>query len=228
MNFAHFCVNSGVFFLRKTSTIHISNFCSGMPLRKVHELTFLWFGLPGPLLIFLPRQRSGTCLQNSRDIPGSLLRNSRTTNFWGWKNRPPTSACRGPPPHPAVSGRQPKRPGDRKKFILARTHEKTFPHARNFHSRLKFSFSVWNFHSRLKISIPGPVFLRPERGPEWKFHSRLKISFCIESLIFSISPLEIAFFQSWGPLGFWGWKNRHLPLRVEDPHPTRQSRDPKG
>ena len=21
-----------------------------MPLRKVHELTFLWFGLPGPLL----------------------------------------------------------------------------------------------------------------------------------------------------------------------------------
>ena len=27
------------------------NFCSGMPLRKVHELTFLWFGLPWPLLI---------------------------------------------------------------------------------------------------------------------------------------------------------------------------------
>ena len=27
------------------------NFCSGMPLRKVHELTFLWFGLSGPLLI---------------------------------------------------------------------------------------------------------------------------------------------------------------------------------
>ena len=27
------------------------NFCSGMPLRKVHELAFLWFGLPGPLLI---------------------------------------------------------------------------------------------------------------------------------------------------------------------------------
>ena len=26
------------------------NFCSGMPLRRVHELTFLWFGLPGPLL----------------------------------------------------------------------------------------------------------------------------------------------------------------------------------
>ena len=40
-----------VFFLGKTSTIHELNFCSGMPLRKVHELTFLWFGLPGPLLI---------------------------------------------------------------------------------------------------------------------------------------------------------------------------------
>ena len=52
--------------------------------------------------------------------------------------------------------------------------KKTFPHARNFHSRLKFSFSVWKFHSRLNISIPGPAFLRPERGPEWKFHSRLK------------------------------------------------------
>ena len=26
------------------------NFCSGMHLRRVHELTFLWFGLPGPLL----------------------------------------------------------------------------------------------------------------------------------------------------------------------------------
>ena len=26
------------------------NFCSRMPLWKVHELTFLWFGLPGPLL----------------------------------------------------------------------------------------------------------------------------------------------------------------------------------
>ena len=82
--------------------------------------------------------------------------------------------------------------------------------ARNFHSRLKFSFSVWKFHSRLKNSISGPVFLRPERGPEWKFHSRLKISFRIESLIFSILPLEIEFFQSWGPLGniFWGKKKR--------------------
>ena len=51
MNFAPiFSVSSGMFFLRKTSMIHISNFCSGMPLWRVHELTFLWFGLPGPLL----------------------------------------------------------------------------------------------------------------------------------------------------------------------------------
>ena len=38
------------FFLGKTSAIHISNFCSGMPPGKVHELAFLWFGLPGWLL----------------------------------------------------------------------------------------------------------------------------------------------------------------------------------
>ena len=67
--------------------------------------------------------------------------------------------------------------------------------------RTKFSFSIeifilgWKFHSRLKISIPDPVLLRPERGPEWKKHSRLKISFRIESLIFSILPLEIDFFN---------------------------------
>ena len=75
--------------------------------------------------------------------------------------------------------------------------KKTFSHARKNHSRLKFSFSVWNFHSRLKFSIPGLGFLRPEsqRGSEWKNHSRLKISFCIESLIFSILPLEIENFS---------------------------------
>ena len=44
-------VNSGVF-LRKQARFTL-NFCSGMPLRKVHELTFLWFGLPGPLLIYV-------------------------------------------------------------------------------------------------------------------------------------------------------------------------------
>ena len=50
MNSAHSFVNSGVF-PWETRTIHISHFCSGMPLWKVHEPTSLWFGLPGPLLI---------------------------------------------------------------------------------------------------------------------------------------------------------------------------------
>ena len=49
MNFAHFCefwcLSSG-----KHARFTL-NFCSGMPLRKVHELTFLWFGLPGPTAV---------------------------------------------------------------------------------------------------------------------------------------------------------------------------------
>ena len=49
MNFAHFC-EFWCFSLGKQARFTL-NFCSGMPLRKVHELTFLWFGLPGPLLI---------------------------------------------------------------------------------------------------------------------------------------------------------------------------------
>ena len=49
MNFAHFC-EFWCFSLGKQAQFTLT-FCSGMPLRKVHELTFLWFGLPGPLLI---------------------------------------------------------------------------------------------------------------------------------------------------------------------------------
>ena len=88
-----------------------------------------------------------------------------------------------------------------KKFILARTHEKTIP------PRTKFSFSLEIFILSLKFSFsienfnPRPCFSAARERPEWNFHSRLKISFRIESLIFSISPLEIDFFQSWGPLG---------------------------
>ena len=88
-----------------------------------------------------------------------------------------------------------------KKFILARTHEKTIPPRTKFSFSLeifilglKFSFSIENFNLR-------PCFSAAREGPGMKFHSRLKISFRIESLIFSISPLEIEFFQSWGPLG---------------------------
>ena len=50
MNFDHFC-EFWCFSLGKQARFTL-NFCSGMPLRKVHELTFLWFGLPGPLLNF--------------------------------------------------------------------------------------------------------------------------------------------------------------------------------
>ena len=49
MNFAHFC-EFWCFSLGKRARFTL-NFCSGMPLRKVHELTFFWFGLPGTLLI---------------------------------------------------------------------------------------------------------------------------------------------------------------------------------
>ena len=45
MNFAHFCVNSGVSLGKKAR--FTLNFCPGMPLRQVHELAFLWFGLLG-------------------------------------------------------------------------------------------------------------------------------------------------------------------------------------
>ena len=77
------------------------------------------------------------------------------------------------------------------------------------------SFSVWQFHSRLKISIPGPVFLRSERGPEWNLHSRLKVFIPYWSLIFSILPLEIEFFSILGPSGFssgWNCGIFHLGL----------------
>ena len=90
-----------------------------------------------------------------------------------------------------------------KKIILARTHEK-----KNIPPRTKFSFSLeifilgLKFHSRLKITIPNPFFSAAREGPGMKSHSRLKVSFRIESLIFSIWPLEIDFFSILGPSGF--------------------------
>ena len=41
-----------------------------------------------------------------------------------------------------VSGKFPRGPGDRKNSFSLERMKKPFPHARNFHSRLKFSFSV--------------------------------------------------------------------------------------
>ena len=49
MIFAHFC-EFWCFSLGKQAQFTYRTFCSGMPPRKVHELAFLWFGLPGPLL----------------------------------------------------------------------------------------------------------------------------------------------------------------------------------
>ena len=49
--FRPFLANSGVFVLGKTSTIHIELLFRNAPEKKVHELAFLWFFLPGPLLI---------------------------------------------------------------------------------------------------------------------------------------------------------------------------------
>ena len=73
IKFAHFC-EFWCFSLGKQARFTL-NFCSGMPLQKIHELTFLWFGLPGPLLIdfFLqlsfsacsPSKKSFSCKQKS-------------------------------------------------------------------------------------------------------------------------------------------------------------------
>ena len=50
MNFAHFC--EFWYFSSGKQARFTSNFCSGMPPGNVHELAFLWFGLPGWLLIY--------------------------------------------------------------------------------------------------------------------------------------------------------------------------------
>ena len=53
------------------------NFCSGMPPGKVHELAFLWFGLPGPLL--RRAQSSGA----TRRTPTSRHRRAINRNSMG-------------------------------------------------------------------------------------------------------------------------------------------------
>ena len=61
MNFAHFC-EFWCFSLGKQARFTL-NFCSRIPLWKVHELTFLWFGLPGPLLndVVISSLQTQTC-----------------------------------------------------------------------------------------------------------------------------------------------------------------------
>ena len=68
----HFLVISGVFFLRKTSTIftYIELLFRNAPAKSSHELTFLWFGLARG------RKNNNKHKTTSRDCPG---------NGWGVK-----------------------------------------------------------------------------------------------------------------------------------------------
>ena len=102
MNFVHFC-EFWCFSLGKQArfTLH---FCSGMPLWKVHELAFLWFGLPGPLLIL---GGDGGIRNPWFDIctPSEHQNASRWPIFWSnrcwaasrirsvWRRGPITSDC---------------------------------------------------------------------------------------------------------------------------------------
>ena len=73
MNFAYFC-EFWCFSIGKRARFTL-NFCSGMPPWKVHELAFLWFGLPGPLLnllmgLFLVDCFRGNSQEGKRPIKG--------------------------------------------------------------------------------------------------------------------------------------------------------------
>ena len=74
MNLAHSC-EFWCFSLGKQARFTL-NFCSGIPLWKVHELAFFWFGLPGWLLtMFLKRafRHARVRFWNARFRPSKLL-----------------------------------------------------------------------------------------------------------------------------------------------------------
>ena len=102
----------------------------------------------------------------------------------------------------------PRGPGDRKKIILARTHEKK---KKTILPRTKFSFSLEILILGLKISFsienfnPRPCFSAAREGPRMKISFSIEMPFGIESLIFSMSPLEIEFFQPWA---LWAKKSQ--------------------
>ena len=82
MNVALFC-EFLCFSLGKQARFTL-NFCSGMPLRTVHELPFLWFGLPGPEkrdlhLVALSCAMPRDYLSNSN---APLLHAMRLWGFW--------------------------------------------------------------------------------------------------------------------------------------------------
>ena len=85
MNFAHFC-EFCCFSLGKRARFTL-NFCSGMPLGKVHELTFLSFGLPGPLLKNEPQQErvqlKGVSQSRKCAINNFWTKNPRGLLRWG-------------------------------------------------------------------------------------------------------------------------------------------------
>ena len=63
----------------------------------------------------------------------------------------------------------PRGPRDRKKIILARTHEKTIPpHARSVHSRLRFFILGLRFSFSLENFNLGPCFSTAREGPGMK------------------------------------------------------------
>ena len=91
MNFTHFC-EFWCFSLGKQARFTL-NFCSGMPLRKVHELTLLWFGLPGPLLKKINLIK--LCIRNENsaqrgsyrpDIPAEIPPKTSVRPSKPWKN----------------------------------------------------------------------------------------------------------------------------------------------
>ena len=136
--------------------------------------------------------RASWGLKKSRDCLGSgknRRRSRRESRDFG-ALRPRTQRARGPKKNHSRSNAWKKNP--------PLTHE-IFILAWKFHSRFEIFILDWKFQSQaLSLFFCGQ---RGARNENFILESRLKISFRIESLIFSILPLEIDFFQSWGPLG---------------------------
>ena len=93
INFAHFC-EFWCFSFGKQARFTL-NFCSGMPPRKVHKLTFLWLGLPGPLLDKGGHLKTGTSERGTSEYGkgisgGSLkiiIKNFSSEGFTGGLDR---------------------------------------------------------------------------------------------------------------------------------------------
>ena len=65
MNFAHSC--EFWWFPLEKQVRFTSNFCSGWPRGKVHEVAFLWFGLPGRLLMKFISQRRALLIEGRQE-----------------------------------------------------------------------------------------------------------------------------------------------------------------